>query len=70
LKWQGAALTTAGTYTYKTFIIDLVGKWQSFSTIDEQDGNDVVTGTFKGAYNSTAGLFGRFIVVNENSSLT
>jgi hypothetical protein len=70
LKWLGAALTTAGTYTYKTFIIDLVGKWQSFSAIDEQDGNDIVTGTFKAAYNSTAGLFGRFIVVNENSSLT
>ena len=67
---EGTAFTTAGaTYSNKSMIIDLVGKWQSFAAIDEIDGNDVVTGTFRGSYNATAVSAGRIIVVNGNSSL-
>jgi hypothetical protein len=63
---DGSALASAGsTYTYKTFIINLAGKWDMFEKIDEQDGNDIVTGHFVARYNSTAALFGSIVVVNE-----
>lgn len=70
LLFEGSALSTAGTdYTYKTLIIDLAGKWESFDAIGDQDGNDIVSGTFRARYNSTAALFADIIVVNELSSL-
>lgn len=70
VKAEGSSFTTAGaTYAKKTMIIDLVGKWQSFAAIDEIDGNDVVTGTFNGRFNSTANSAGRVIVVNALSSM-
>lgn len=70
LKFEGAALTSAGTaYTYKTVIVNLAGKWEKFSKIDEQDGNDIVTGTLRCRFNSTASLFAQIIVVNEVASL-
>jgi hypothetical protein len=55
-----------GHYLY----LDLVGKWDNFSQIGEQDGNDVVTGTFRARYNSTAGAFFAATVGNTNASLT
>jgi len=70
LQWEGAALTDPGTaYTYKTLRIDLAGKWLSFDKLDEQDGNDVVTGTFRARYNADADLFAQIVVVNELASL-
>lgn len=70
LKWLGTALTTAGSgYTYKTLIVDMAGKWEKFEKLAEQDGNDIVTGTFRARYNSTAALFYKMIVVNELASL-
>jgi len=68
--FEGAALGTSGTtYTYKTLNIDLCGRWENFDVIGEQDGNDIVTGHFRGLYNSTEDLFGQIIVVNELSAL-
>jgi hypothetical protein len=66
LIFEGSTLTTGATYTKKTFIINLAGAWERFSNLGEQDGNDVLTGTFRGKYSPTAnttGLFGQFIVV-------
>jgi len=66
LLFQGAALTTPGSgYTYKTLILDMAGKWEKFDKLDEMNGNDVVTGTFRARYNVTADLFCEAIVVNE-----
>jgi hypothetical protein len=66
----GAALTTAGaTYTYKTLQIDMAGKWENFPGLEDQDGNNVRTGTFRASYDSTAALFAVITVVNELSSL-
>ena len=69
LKFLGSALTTTdagATYDTKTFIVDLVGKWESFDVLDEQDGNNIVKGTFRARYNSNvATYFARFIVANE-----
>jgi hypothetical protein len=63
---QGLALATPGTaYTYKTMIINLVGKWEKFSKLGDQDGNDIVTGTFRAKYNATAADSGQIIIVNE-----
>lgn len=69
LEFEGTALTTAGTYTNKTLIIDLAGKWESFDSLGEQDGNDTLSGTFRVAYNPTYGGSGQIIVVNEVASV-
>lgn len=58
VQFTGATLTTTGTtYTTKTLRIDLAGSWESFDKIGERDGNDVVTGTFRSRYDSTAAQF-------------
>lgn len=70
IKTTGSNLTVAGTgYTTKTMLIDAVGKWESFSKIDEQDGNDTVTGTLKVRYNTVAATAGRVVIVNELATL-
>lgn len=70
LLWEGDALTTAGdSYTYKTLIVDLAGKWESFDKLGEQDGNDIVTAMFRARYNATAEKFAEIVVVNELSTL-
>ena len=66
---EGSALATPGTYTYKTCRIDLAGKWETFDVLGEEDGNDIVTGTFRARYNANAALFGQIVVVNELASL-
>jgi hypothetical protein len=64
LLWEGSTLAGAGTaYTKKTLSVPLAGKWESFSKIDEQNGNDIVTGLFRARYSSVAALFASFTVV-------
>jgi len=70
LKFQGTALSSAGTtYTYKTLIVDLAGKWESFDKIGEQDGNDVIKAKFRARYNTTGALFASMTIVNELASV-
>lgn len=70
LDFDGSALVTPGTtYSTKKFRIDLAGKWEKFDVLDEQNGNDIVKGTFRARYNSTAALFAAITVVNESSAL-
>lgn len=69
LAWQGAELETAGEYTHKTLEINLVGKWERFAKLDEIDGNDVVTGTFRARYHAADAMLGEYIVVNEEAAL-
>jgi hypothetical protein len=65
LKFSGSAYTTAGTaYSHKTFMIDLAGKWSKFSPLGDQNGNDVLTGTFAANYDATASLYANFTVTN------
>lgn len=66
--FEGSALTSAGAYTYKTFVIDAYGKWESFDSLGEQDGNDIVTGTLRIAYTSEAKKLD-LIVVNELAAM-
>lgn len=66
---QGTALTSAGTYSTKLLRIDVYGKWQEFEPLSEEDGNNMVTGTFRIAYSSTAAKKGTITVVNESATL-
>jgi hypothetical protein len=71
MQWNGTALGSAGaTYSTKALRIDAAGKWEKFDTLGEQDGNDIVTGTFRARYNSTAALFANIYVCNTLSALT
>lgn len=70
LKFLGSTLTTAGTtYSTKALVVDVAGKWEKFSERTNQDGNSVVTGTFRARYNSTADLFATLTVCNLLTSV-
>jgi hypothetical protein len=47
----------------------MVGKWEKFDKLGEQDGNDIVQGTFRARYNSTAAAMFRAVVQNGLASL-
>lgn len=69
LRTLGTALGTAGTtYTYKTFDIDLAGKWEKF-VMSDSNGADIFTGTFRSRYNSTAALFAGIRSVHQLASV-
>ena len=71
LKFEGSTLTSAGsTYSKKTLIIDLYGTWSKFDALSDDDGNDTVVGTFRGAYNATGTALGSITVVNQNATIT
>ncbi len=70
LKFEGNTVATPGTtYQKKTLIVNLAGKWTTFDKLDEQDGNDIVKGTFSARYNPTWTKLGQVIVVNELTTL-
>lgn len=70
LKAIGSAVTTTGgVYGTKTLKVSLAGKWESFEKLGEQDGNDIVSGTLRARYNSTAAKFAIITVVNELAAL-
>ena len=70
LSTLGSAFDTGGTtYANKAMILNLAGMWEKFEVLDEQDGNDIVTGIFRGTYEPSAALFGNIIVVNSLASL-
>jgi hypothetical protein len=62
-------LDFSGSTDAKYLYLDMVGKWDNFSQIGEQDGNDIVTGTFRARYNSTASAFFSATVGNSLESL-
>lgn len=69
LLFEGTALTTAGTFTYKSLIIDMAGKWETFSILNDDDGDDTVTGTFRSNYDATAAAFAQFKIVNQLATI-
>jgi hypothetical protein len=66
---EGSAITAGASYSNKTQIIDVAGKWESFGPLEDQDGNDIVTGTLRVQYDPTAAFFGRIINVNTLAAL-
>lgn len=71
LDLAGSSLTTAGSsHSAKLLRLDLPGKWTDFEALSDQDGNDVVAGTFRSQYDPTYAGGPEIVVVNELSSLT
>jgi hypothetical protein len=68
--FEGAALDPGTTYSYKTLVINLQGKYESFDSMDDQDGDDVYTGSIRGRYNATSGKFLDFVVVVPQDTFT
>lgn len=68
LQFDGSALTTSGTFTNKILRIDLAGLWEKFDKLSDKDGNDIVTGTFRAAYDATCGKFAEVKIVNQTAS--
>ena len=74
LKFLGNALSTtdAGAlYDTKALVLDLYGKWTAFGAegLEEQDGDNMYSGTFKVAYSSVMGLKAIVKIVNETAVL-
>jgi len=61
--------TPGSVYTVPTLKINLPGYWESFSKIGEANGNDIVTGKFISAYDTTAASAGSFINVVELAAI-
>jgi hypothetical protein len=68
LDFTGSA-GTGTTYSNKKLLIDMLGKWEKFEKIGENDGNDIVKGTLRCRYNGTAASAGRFIITNLLTAL-
>ena len=66
---EGTALTSAGSYTKKSFIIDLAGKYSAIPVIEDEDGSSIMNFSLRGGYNATAATMGKFILVNERADL-
>jgi hypothetical protein len=66
---QGSSFTTAGTYSVKTMIIDVCGKWEKFGKLGDRNGNAIIEGEFVGAYSETAADFGKLVLVNTLTAL-
>jgi hypothetical protein len=69
LEWTGAALTTAGTFNFKTLRFDFAGTYEDWSALDDRDGNSIVTASLRARYNATAARFAEFKVVNQLASV-
>lgn len=65
----GSALTSAGAYATKTMKILLSGVYETFPPLEDQDGNDIYTITFRARYNATTGQFATITIVNELATL-
>ena len=74
MDFSGAALSTTdagATFDAKTLRLDLYGKWQSFAAegLEEQDGDNVVRGTFKVGWSALAQKKAVYSIVNEVATL-
>lgn len=68
--FEGSNLAQAGTtYSKKTFIANLLGVWHPFDPLDDDDGNNVMTGTLICRYDPTAASAGGFISVTDLATL-
>jgi hypothetical protein len=71
MQFNGSTLATTGAvFATKALRVDMAGRWSKFSALEDDDGDDTVSGTFRVAYNSTAALFCQIKVCNLNSTIT
>jgi hypothetical protein len=70
LQFDGSAFSPVGVvFAAKALRIDMAGRWEKFSALEDDDGDDIVTGTFKAGYNSTAALYFQMKVANLNATI-
>lgn len=70
MTFTGSAWDTAGsTYTYNTLKVNMAGRWESFSGLEDTDGNDTVTGTFRAGYDATAAVAASVILAIDLTAL-
>lgn len=70
VQFNGATLQTPGSgFSTKALQLNLVGKWESFDKLGEQNGNDVVTGTLHCRYGLGESLGTSILVVTETANL-
>lgn len=70
LDWSGDAVASPGTtYSARKIILDLPIKYLNPGPLGDDNGNDIRVMKFRSRYNMTAGNAGKFIVVNELSTL-
>jgi hypothetical protein len=70
LLWEGPAPVTVGTvYSKLTFLMQFVGKWESFEPPADSGGNSLVSGKFRVKYNATAAAAGKFLMTAELAAL-
>lgn len=58
-----------GSDASKYLTLDMAGKWENFEPIGERNGNDILSGTFRARYNSTAALFFEAVIGTGLASL-
>lgn len=67
---EGATVTTPGTtYSKKTLILDIAGKYANIPAIEDDEGSSVLNFTLNGRYNATLATMGKIVVVNETETL-
>ena len=67
---EGPTVVSAGTtYSKKSIIALLPGRWESFDAIGDIDGNDIIHGVFRVGYDVDYGSAGSIIVVNEVATM-
>jgi hypothetical protein len=69
LLFEGSDLATAGTYSKKTLQIDLAGRYDDWSILDEVNGNDIVEATIRCRYSIADALKLEYLLVNELTAL-
>lgn len=70
LKVQGSDFASAGTvYSAHTMIINLAGQWEKINKLGEEDGYDIIEGTFRAGWDPTASFFAQIIMSHELSSV-
>lgn len=70
LEAEGSALATSGTtYINHTFRIDLAGRYERFEPLEDEDGDDIYTATFRAGWVAADSLFAEILLVNELTSL-
>jgi len=70
IKGEGSSFTTGGTkYKNKTCNLDMAGLWEKIDKLGENNGNDILEGDFRVAYDPTAAKFAVIEVANQLTSL-
>ena len=71
IKGEGSSITVGGTkYQKHTCVIDLAGQWEKIDKLGEKDGNDILEGDFRVAYDNTAAKYAIIEIANKLTSLT